>query len=154
MAVTQRKIARNEIGEWIFPLAAVPITKQTNFVVLVCTSEIRPTKPKLGASASCRWVNERTDIFCDEFSKAAFPNYWLLIPLQSDGGTVRYTAQESLLKERERSEKNVPFCFFHKRSASHRAASSAASSFILFNCKTLVRLHLHLHLYLYLHVTL
>ena len=109
MAVTQRKIARNEIGERIFPLAAVPITKQTNFVVLVCTSEIRPTKPKLGASASCRWVNERTDIFCDEFSKAAFPNYWLLIPLQSDGGTVRYTAQESLLKERERSEKNVPF---------------------------------------------
>ena len=41
MAVTQRKIARNEIGERIFPLAAVPITKQTNFVVLVCTSEIR-----------------------------------------------------------------------------------------------------------------
>ena len=85
-AVTQRKIARNEINERIFSLAAAPITKQTNFVVLVCTSEIRPTKPKLGASASCRWVNERTDIFCDEFSKAAFPNYWLLIPLQSEGG--------------------------------------------------------------------
>lgn len=40
-AITQRKIALNEINERSFPLAAVPITKQTFFVALVCTSEIR-----------------------------------------------------------------------------------------------------------------
>lgn len=34
-------MALNEINERNFPLAAVPITKQTFFVALVCTSEIR-----------------------------------------------------------------------------------------------------------------
>lgn len=34
-------MALNEINERNFPLAAVPITKQTFFVALVCTSKIK-----------------------------------------------------------------------------------------------------------------
>ena len=34
-------MALNEINERNFPLVVVPITKQTIFVALVCTSEIR-----------------------------------------------------------------------------------------------------------------
>lgn len=40
-AATQPKIGLNEVSERIFPLAAAPITKPTNFVALVCTSEKR-----------------------------------------------------------------------------------------------------------------